>query len=193
MKRIHGLISLATLSVIAGLTITLLVNTGLRQTIVEPLADTLLVIRYAISQLPEYLVWVVLLLLSASLIARAWRQPHKSVERIPHRRRLLRRRRPRVSPSIDLAVAVARAPKSRVMRSRVRRDLLELAVRLVARNESIPLADARRRIRDEEDWTDDRLVRAFLGDRGRYTGTRRDIARDIEYTVRFLESYDQEV
>ena len=194
MKRRHVLIAIAALIVIAGMTIALLVHSDLRHAIVEPLADTLFVIRYVIAGLPEYLVWVVLVLLASSLIIRAWKRTRRAETPAGGGRRSGRPAKPRVSPSIDLAVAVARAPKSRLMRGRVRRDLIELAVRLVARSEAVPLPEARRRIRDEEDWTHDPLVLMLLGDRGRYAGAkRRDIARDIEYTVRFLESYYEEV
>ena len=195
MKRKHVLIAIVLSVVICGMTITLLVNPELRHAIVEPLADALFVIRYVIAGLPEYLVWVVLVLLASALVIRSWKRTRKrkAADEAPRPRRQ-RVSKPRVSPSIDLATAVARAPKSRLMRGRVRRDLVELAVRLVARSEAVPLPEARRRIRDEEPWTDDALVLAILGDRGRYAGAkRRDVARDIEYTVRFLESYYEEV
>ena len=198
-KRRVLLIAVIAFLIVAGLTITLLVSPGLRRSIVEPLAGFLYLVRHTIGRLPQYMLWLVALLVGAAVILRTWRRFDRRDERSARRNRLLRGRRHLgrpsipVSPAVSFAHAVDRAPRSRLMRGSVRRELIELAVRLVARNEAIPIPEARRRVRDEARWTSDQRVLTFLGERGRYGGRRQDAAGDIEYTVRFLESYYQEV
>jgi len=163
---------------------------GFRAAILAPLLQAYYLVRFYVVRLPQRLVWVVPLLSVGALLVRvafrALGPPPKKASR----------RRPTNVPVDELeqlATAIDRAGYRPFCRKRVTNELAGITARMIARQERIPLAEARANL-EAEKWGGDPIVQAFFRtDKKKRRRARRTVRfeEQLRRTVSFLERYSQ--
>jgi len=161
----------------------------LRLLVLVPLIKGYHLIRYHyIERLPQFLLWAIPLALLFLIIFR-------SILRFPRSCAPTSSERPTpagVGNLARIARHIHRARSSRIARVRLCRRVFEIAARLVARHEGLPLEQARDLLRSGA-WDADPAVVTFLRSHHRENRGGRDFVARLEHIVAFLEKYHQEV
>jgi hypothetical protein len=163
---------------------------GFRDAILVPLFQGFNIIRFYVLRLPQQLLWAVPLLLVGALLVRVTFRALGPPAKRPARKRPGDRP---VNELEQMAAVINTARYRPFYRKKVADELEKIATRMIARQESCPLDDARVCLKAGE-WGDDPIVQAFF----RTDKKKRRLARrtnhfndQLRHTVQILERYSQ--
>ncbi len=162
-----------------------------RRAVAVPVVQAYWRIRFFLSLLPQYLVWLVpALVMGAIILARLPR----TLPPLPQGRARRTGRRRETDPLLSLAATISHARRRPFYRRTIVRELGKTAVRIIARREGLSLPEARKRF-ESGDWCENRAVRdLFLYARGNGGMDKvYDFERRLDEAISVLEKLEQGV
>ena len=163
---------------------------GFRAAILAPLLQAFYLIRFYVVRLPHQLVWVAALLVVGALLARV---TFRALGPPPQKASKRQSAGAAVDELERLAVVIDRAGVRPFYRELVTNVLTGIFARMIARQERIPLVEARANLAAGK-WGDDPVVQAFFHiDKKKRRRTHRTVRfeEQLRRTVSFLERYSQ--
>jgi len=163
---------------------------AIRTHVVRPAIETYYVVLYYVDLVPQLFWWLIPPAIVSLVLLRRFSRPSTSdTEPQASRSSPIR---PGEGELTHLVRLVRRAHHSRFARVRLSRTLVEVAARLVAGREGVPLATARKMMIDGY-WRTSRSVHHFLTPRRHYTARLRsaEFREALQETLDQLEGHDR--
>ncbi len=163
---------------------------GFRAAILAPLLQAFYLVRFYVVRLPQQLVWVAALLFVGALLVRV---AFRALGPPPKKASRQRSADAAVDELERLAVVIDRAEYRPFYRELMTNILAAITARMIARQERIPLAEARANLAAGK-WGDDPVVQAFFRtDKKKLRRSRRTVRfeEQLRRTVSSLERYSQ--
>ena len=163
---------------------------AIRTHVVRPAIETYYVVRYYIDLVPQLFWWMIPPAVVSLVLLRRFLRPPTS-DAAPQAPKSLSIR-PGEGELTHLVRLVQRAHHSRFARVRLSRTLVEVAARLIAGREGIPLATARKMMLDGY-WRTSRSMHHFLTPRRHYTARQgsAEFREALQETLDQLEDHDR--
>ncbi len=160
--------------------------------VVRPAIQAYYIGRYYLEFIPQLFLWLVPPVVVAVLLIRRMNRQARQERSRRVRRRFVSPVAPGEGELAQLDRQIARAHHSRFARVRLSRSLMEIAARLIAGRERVPLSEARAKLADGY-WRDAHGVHHFLVPRRHYTAQQsgQEFEAMLRRTVEHLEAFDR--
>jgi len=163
------------------------------RSIVTPLIDSILVLRWYVHRLPQLMLWIILIIAGSIIAMRFLTRAFP----FPKRRKTQRYSFSKPDARSDLqqlCTLIDRSSHHTFARRRIASELAPLCIRLIAHRERLQLGEASKRFKSFQ-WCDDEAVKTFFDFRQPYHSIKKGKAfrARLDHVVSFLERYYQGV
>ncbi len=211
-RLVQGVVTSGAAVLLLAAALTLLAGEFVREQLIRPLLFFFQMIGVYLGTIPQLLIWFFLLLLVVLASARLLRGLQRTSPKPSKERRRNRGSKPRRGPIIQMAQRIEQAPEGEYFKWRVRRELQDFLIELLAWRRGISTEGARTLVRSGA-WTADPAVREFFrcGFQQRYTlfvrlgdffssligrreeGFKRELSSVLDYLEAFAKGQEQGV
>ncbi len=192
MKRAHIAIIISGSVAVFTIVFFFLLQGKLYDALVVPLARDYYILWFYVTSMPQAGIWLAIASVFSFILFTVYRRTARTLPRWRPRSAPVHSQPQTDNPLQLLATAIRYARRFPVYRYTVVHELAELAIRIIARRDQVPLPEARRRFKTGK-WCNNTEVRDFLEYERLTTGVKfdSDFDRKLATAIDYLEHLEQ--